>query len=255
MNKIILLLLTLLLFPNCTESGNTNTNPIDRTNRFISQEIIGFPHYDPIKGNVKSISETDYDLVLEDGEYVKYTSSLRYFEYSEDGRLVTYKYENPYENFNMQFIYEGDRLTGIEGGDYRIDIDKDGNIEKLFPLYSSSPEIYYMYQYDSDRRIIRKSNNGADLGLAYITAFEYDEKGRMIKRTETCGDAPESYFKFEYNIEDLVWQTEVKEADDTEDVYEYIYEYDDFHNWVSRRKSFRSEGTKYYVLTERSIEY
>ena len=251
MNKIILLLMSVLLFSNCAGADNS----VERNNRFICQEVVGFPYYDAVKGNVKSVSETDYDLVLEDGKYERYTSCLRHFEYSEDGGIVAYKYENPYENITMKFLYEDGKLVGIDGGGRKLELDGEGNIVKYFPLYDVNPENYYLYRYDGDSRIVSRSNNGADLDLVYVTSFEYDGEGRLIKRTESCGDGPSSYNKFEYNMEDLVWQIEVGEADGSGDVYEFIYEYDDWHNWVSRRKAFASEGDKYYVLTERKIEY
>ena len=162
MEKIILVILSVLYLVSCNQSEKKND---------LTEENL--------KGKVKSITENTYEAVdkfgqIEKGNVLVDSSAV----YTDDGRFKIYnekgnKIEENYYNSNGSLIYKNT---------YKYD-EKGNKIEENY--YNSNGRLYSKttYKYDEKGNMIEDNFYDSDDGsLIYKNTYKYDEKGNNIEK-------------------------------------------------------------------------
>ena len=162
MEKIILVILSVLYLVSCNQSEKKND---------LTEENL--------KGKVKSITENTYEAVdkfgqIEKGNVLVDSSAV----YTDDGRFKIYnekgnKIEENYYNSNGRLIYKNT---------YKYD-EKGNIIEENY--YNSNGRLYSKatYKYDEKGNMIEDNFYDSDNGsLIYKNTYKYDEKGNNIEK-------------------------------------------------------------------------
>ena len=162
MEKIILVILSVLCLVSCNQSEKKND---------LTEENL--------KGKVKSITENTYEAVdkfgqIEKGNVLVDSSAV----YTDDGRFKIYnekgnKIEENYYNSNGRLIYKNT---------YKYD-EKGNIIEENY--YNSNGRLYSKatYKYDEKGNMIEDNFYDSDNGsLIYKNTYKYDEKGNNIEK-------------------------------------------------------------------------
>ena len=162
MEKIILVILSVLCLVSCNQSEKKND---------LTEENL--------KGKVKSITENTYEAVdkfgqIEKGDVLVDSSAV----YTDDGHFKIYnekgnKIEENYYNSNGRLIYKNT---------YKYD-EKGNIIEENY--YNSNGRLYSKatYKYDEKGNMIEDNFYDSDNGsLIYKNTYKYDEKGNNIEK-------------------------------------------------------------------------
>ena len=234
MEKIILVILSVLCLVSCNQSEKKND---------LTEENL--------KGKVKSITENTYEAVdkfgqIEKGDVLVDSSAV----YTDDGRFKIYnekgnKIEENYYNSNGSLIYKNT---------YKYD-EKGNKIEENY--YNSNGRLYSKttYKYDEKGNMIEDNFYDSDDGsLIYKNTYKYDEKGNKIEEYHYDEDGKFNYKttykydekgnKIEYNDYDSDGRLNSKTT--------YKYEYDKNNNWTQQVIYANNKPTQ---ITERIIEY
>ena len=227
MEKIILVILSVLCLVSCNQSEKKND---------LTEENL--------KGKVKSITENTYEAVdkfgqIEKGDvlydrdfsftiYDKNGNKIEYISYDSDGRLdskYTYKYD---ENGNM-----------IEDNSY----DSDG-------LYYK-----YTYKYDEKGNEIECISYDSDSRLNFKATYKYNEKGNIIEKNYYDSDGRLNFkatYKYDKKGNNIEYNICYSDGSLDKTTYKYKYEYDKNNNWTQQ---VTYENNKPTQITERIIEY
>ena len=180
MEKIILVILSVLCLVSCNQSEKKND---------LTEENL--------KGKVKSITENTYEAVdkfgqIEKGDVLVDSSAV----YTDDGRFKIYnekgnKIEENYYNSNGSLIYKNT---------YKYD-EKGNKIEENY--YNSNGRLYSKttYKYDEKGNMIEDNFYDSDDGsLIYKTTYKYDEKGNIIEENHYDSNGRlDSKYTYEYD--------------------------------------------------------
>lgn len=130
-------------------------------------------------GNVESVRETEYSIFEENGKYIKQKSSVYFYELSEHG------------DFAKVIRYEPDKEAFVIS-QYNCNYNKDGKMTYL--QYNDRGwnnewrQTEEKYKYDDEGKLIAKESG------AYLTIFQYDRKGQIVKELTYNADTL-SYIK------------------------------------------------------------
>ena len=180
MEKIILVILSVLCLVSCNQSEKKND---------LTEENL--------KGKVKSITENTYEAVnkfgqIEKGDVLVDSSAV----YTDDGRFKIYnekgnKIEENYYNSNGSLIYKNT---------YKYD-EKGNKIEENY--YNSNGRLYSKttYKYDEKGNMIEDNFYDSDDGsLIYKNTYKYDEKGNIIEENHYDSNGRlDSKYTYEYD--------------------------------------------------------
>ena len=181
MEKIILVILSVLCLVSCNQSEKKND---------LTEENL--------KGKVKSITENTYEAVdkfgqIEKGDVLVDSSAV----YTDDGRFKIYnekgnKIEENYYNSNGSLIYKNT---------YKYD-EKGNKIEENY--YNSNGRLYSKttYKYDEKGNKIEEYHYDEDGKFNYKYTYKYDEKGNKIEENwyDSDGSLYEKHtYKYEYD--------------------------------------------------------
>ena len=229
MEKIILVILSVLCLVSCNQSEKKND---------LTEENL--------KGKVKSITENTYEAVdkfgqIEKGDVLVDSSAV----YTDDGHFKIYnekgnKIEENYYNSNGSLIYKNT---------YKYD-EKGNKIEENY--YNSNGRLYSKttYKYDEKGNIIEK--NGHNYDGSYKITYKYDEKGNNIEQNNYKYDGSFLY-KYTYKYDEKGNNIEKNNYDSNGRLdSKYTYEYDKNNNWTQR---IEYKNTIPHRITERIIEY
>ena len=170
MEKIILVILSVLCLVSCNQSEKKND---------LTEENL--------KGKVKSITENTYEAVdkfgqIEKGDVLVDSSAV----YTDDGHFKIYnekgnKIEENYYNSNGSLIYKNT---------YKYD-EKGNKIEENY--YNSNGRLYSKttYKYDEKGNMIEDNFYDSDDGsLIYKNTYEYDKNNNWTQRIEYKNTIP-----------------------------------------------------------------
>ena len=180
MEKIILVILSVLCLVSCNQSEKKND---------LTEENL--------KGKVKSITENTYEAVekfgqIEKGDVLVDSSAV----YTDDGHFKIYnekgnKIEENYYNSNGSLIYKNT---------YKYD-EKGNKIEENY--YNSNGRLYSKttYKYDEKGNMIEDNFYDSDDGsLIYKNTYKYDEKGNNIEKNNYDSNGRlDSKYTYEYD--------------------------------------------------------
>ena len=180
MEKIILVILSVLCLVSCNQSEKKND---------LTEENL--------KGKVKSITENTYEAVdkfgqIEKGDILVDSSAV----YTDDGHFKIYnekgnKIEENYYNSNGSLIYKNT---------YKYD-EKGNKIEENY--YNSNGRLYSKttYKYDEKGNMIEDNFYDSDDGsLIYKNTYKYDEKGNIIEENHYDSNGRlDSKYTYEYD--------------------------------------------------------
>ncbi len=232
MEKIILVILSVLCLVSCNQSEKKND---------LTEENL--------KGKVKSITENTYEAVdkfgqIEKGDVLVDSSAV----YTDDGHFKIYnekgnKIEENYYNSNGSLIYKNT---------YKYD-EKGNKIEENY--YNSNGRLYSKttYKYDEKGNMIEDNFYDSDDGsLIYKNTYKYDEKGNKIEEYHYDEDGKFNY-KYTYKYDEKGNNIEKNNYDSNGRLdSKYTYEYDKNNNWTQR---IQYKNTIPHRITERIIEY
>ena len=171
MEKIILVILSVLCLVSCNQSEKKND---------LTEENL--------KGKVKSIKETTYEAVdkfgqIEKGDVLVDSSAV----YTDDGRFKIYnekgnKIEENYYNSNGSLIYKNT---------YKYD-EKGNKIEEYH--YDEDGKFNYKttYKYDEKGNTIEINNYNSDgrLDSKYTYKYKYDKNNNWIQQVKYKNNKP-----------------------------------------------------------------
>ena len=179
MEKIILVILSVLCLVSCNQSEKKND---------LTEENL--------KGKVKSITENTYEAVekfgqIEKGDVLVDSSAV----YTDDGHFKIYnekgnKIEENYYNSNGSLIYKNT---------YKYD-EKGNKIEENY--YNSNGRLYSKttYKYDEKGNKIEEYHYDEDGKFNYKYTYKYDEKGNNIEKNNYDSNGRlDSKYTYEYD--------------------------------------------------------
>ncbi|QDO92504.1 hypothetical protein FNB79_00370 [Formosa sediminum] len=169
------------------------------------------------------------------------------------GELISYCTHEYDAHGNMTAVKSYDakhNLIEIQSNKY----DKNGNnTEKIFRKPNSTIERKYVYEYNSDNKIIKAFRYKPDGSLKDTSISTYDKNGNE----NTCikfnpdGNFIKKEFKYD-TLNNLI----LENAYDTHNTLrrQTLFErvYDDYGNWITNKRS--TQGT-FNIVCERQIEY
>ena len=233
MEKIILVILSVLCLVSCNQSEKKND---------LTEENL--------KGKVKSITENTYEAVdkfgqIEKGDVLVDSSAV----YTDDGHFKIY---NKKGNKIEENIYDSNGKF-VRKTTYKY--DKKGNIIEEKSYYPDGSLIYKnTYKYDEKGNKIEDNSYDSDGRLHSKYTYKYDEKGNKIEENWYNSDG-RLHSKYTYKYDEKGNNIEENWYDSDGSLYEkhtYKYEYDKNNNWTQR---IQYKNTIPLNITERIIEY
>jgi YD repeat-containing protein len=242
-----------------------------------------------LKGNVKSISESQYklnevnpglnEIVLTDFSFNKNCRKTKEIS-NEVGGDIKYRHEISY-NKAGKISSEIRQNSDVEADfiyKYKYDASNRLSTKELFSrgrlistnhyTYNSNGNVAVMeikkklglldinnekfeYKYDDKNRLIEEiHNDGAEYRK---TEYVYDERDRLTRKVEYNHRGGIDYeFDYEYDEFDNPSVERAKYRGNELTYFSYVYEYDDQKNWINKR-SLSNEQT--YSLQIRIITY
>jgi YD repeat-containing protein len=241
-----------------------------------------------LKGNVKSISETQYklndinpglnevlltkfsfnkncqkteEITTDVGGEIKNRHVVRY---DKSGNIVSENRETPTVKgyFTTKYLYDANkRLTKKEvsssGRLLATNIyhyDDNGNVDKMEIRKKPGYDIHdeeFEYKYDEKNRLTEETHLD---GTKYNrTEYKYDDKDLLVRRAEhneRGGITYESDYTYD-ELDNLSSETSAYRGNSTFN-YSYVYEYDDQGNWINKRSL---SDNKTFSLQIRVIAY
>ena len=233
MEKIILVILSVLCLVSCNQSEKKND---------LTEENL--------KGKVKSIKETTYKAIEKFGQIEKgdvlvdssavYTDYGRFKIYNEKGNKIE---ENRYNSdgslyYKVTYKYDG-KGNKIEVNHY----DSNGSLI-----------LKYTYKYDENGNKIEECWYNEDGSLIVKFTPKYDENGNMMEVNNYDSDGS-LHKKFTYKYDEKGNKIEINNYNSDgrlDSKTTYKYEYDKNNNWTQR---IEYKNTIPNSITERIIEY
>lgn len=233
MEKIILVILSVLCLVSCNQSEKKND---------LTEENL--------KGKVKSITENTYEAVdkfgqIEKGDVLVDSSAV----YTDDGHFKIYNEKGNKIEGNIYFS------DGRLHPKYTYKYDENRNkIEENY--YNSNGRLYFKYTYKYDKKgnkiegNIYFSNGKLDKKVTY----KYDEKGNIIELNGYNSDGSLLYkYTYKYDKkENIIEKNRYNSNGSLDEKYTYKYEYDKNNNWIQQ---VVYENNKPIGIKERIIEY
>lgn len=168
MEKIILVILSVLCLVSCNQSEKKND---------LTEENL--------KGKVKSITENTYEAVdkfgqIEKGDILVDSSAV----YTDDGRFKIYnekgnKIEENYYNSNGSLIYKNTYKYDENGNKIEECHYEDGSLDKK-----------YTYEYDENGNKMEENWYNSDVSLDKKYTYEYDKNNNWIQEVEYENNKP-----------------------------------------------------------------
>ena len=193
MEKIILVILSVLCLVSCNQSEKKND---------LTEENL--------KGKVKSITENTYEAVDKFGQIEKgdvlvdssavYTDDGHFKIYNEKGNKIEENYYNSNGRLYSKTTYKYDENGNIieknghnYDGSYKITYkydEKGNNIEQNNYKYDGSFLYKYTYKYDEKGNNIEKNNYDSNGRLDSKYTYEYDKNNNWTQRIEYKNTIP-----------------------------------------------------------------
>jgi hypothetical protein len=244
------------------------------------------------KVKIKSILEENFELNetpygFEKGEKTIANGFDTYSEYDEQGNLTLKRQLNPSGSNAAVYIYEYDKnnllikticytatenidkvfsytynksklletqtvqtaLGSIEGYDKYY---YDNKLLKKLETYNAAGEMLYFWEYEYDQNSNKTLSTWFVNGVAVQTYYEYNDKNQLIEQVEINESDITTIWNYTYNEQGDVTQEIQMFFDSSQVVSNYVYEYDEKGNWISKQVS-QDDEPMYFI--ERIIKY
>ena len=272
--KYILLLGILISFSETNLIPQSTSDSLKPKMKMVKEVI-----YKPENGELKS-RENLFDSnissymifdknekVIENGQYERdgslYEKTI--YERNEDGVAQKAMKKNSSDELKSYWTYEYDsndnmiavktydsenNLTNIQSNKY----DENGNnIEMLLKSPDSENGWKYVYKYNFDNKKIEQFRYKPDGSLKDRRTYSYDKDGNENLQFKFNPDGSFMKFVSEYDeMDNLTVQNWFNEQDEQTHQTSFEYVYDEYGNWISKRRSSNGELG---MVWERQIEY
>jgi len=164
-----------------------------------------------LKGNVKSIRESMYQVNKKEGkihdtilEYVYYNTfdkqgnKIEDFKYDTKGKIDK-KYEYIYDNLGRRIFQNQYASDGKLNRKMNYIYDEKGNITED-NSFTSEGKLgkKYTYTYDISGNKLENNRYTTDGRLDKKVNYKYDDKGNVIEEIQTANDGKKAVYSFEY---------------------------------------------------------
>lgn len=178
-----------------------------------------------------------------------YVNYIRNF--NESGQLISEEWFDMRDSIMYAFKYQYDKMGNLNqtlesnrGEEFstveNYKYNHDGLLRTKIRVYIDSPEYYFysIYQYDENNNLIQ-SQDFSEYGETGGMKYEYDDKGRKIKRLE--------WLSFKYEFENGSWTPKYNNEGSLGYSYS-IYEYDESSNLIKEERYKQLDDRETYIL-------
>lgn len=174
--------------------------------------------------------------------------------YNNENKLTSYTKQvlNSSNKLDTSYTYlASNEISGIQIYQY----DSNKNLKtRIDSSFKYNRTLKWEYEFNSQNEMTKEISYDKDGMIRDTRTYKYDEKGQEFESDLTRANGDFTLFKSMYNengdLTDNIWYD--KEGS-IKNHTKLVYEYDEFNNWITKKRSRDDEDFNY--IWERKIEY
>lgn len=174
--------------------------------------------------------------------------------YNKENKLAGYTKQvlNSFGKLDTSYTYlASNELSGIQI--YRYD-ENEILKTRIDSSFKYNRTLKWEYEFNSLNEMTKEISFDKDGIIRGTRTYKYDEKGQEYESDLTRANGDFKLFKSFYNeygdLTDNIW---CDKEGSIQNHTEFVYEYDEFNNWITKKRSRDDEDFNY--IWERKIEY